>query len=218
MPEPTINLTALLPQVMPQVTGCPIPVAAHALRQAAIEFCERTRAWREVTTVSVTTNDGIIGAPAYATIHAIEYAQIGHTRLEPMAHVDVDNANLGLSGPPSHITQVSDNRLRLVPFAPCDLIVSAFLKPRQGTAYVAVVGGLPVDSYDVIPEFLYQSHGDVIAQGGLSRLLMRMGAKWANPQLAAYFRGEFLKRTDEVQARSVKGLQRTRLRSKTAWF
>ena len=32
-----------LPLILPRAPGCPEPIAFDAIRQAAIEFCERTR-------------------------------------------------------------------------------------------------------------------------------------------------------------------------------
>jgi hypothetical protein len=42
----TVNLTAWYDDVVPQVPGCPLPVALQKIRQAAITFCEMSRAWR----------------------------------------------------------------------------------------------------------------------------------------------------------------------------
>lgn len=41
----TVALTTLLPEVLPYVTDCPQLLATNAIRNAAIEFCERTRLW-----------------------------------------------------------------------------------------------------------------------------------------------------------------------------
>jgi len=41
-----VNIDAFYPYVLPHVLGCPNPVAVHHIRQAAIEFCNKTR-WHE---------------------------------------------------------------------------------------------------------------------------------------------------------------------------
>lgn len=43
---PTRAFTDLLPKVLPNVPGCPQPLAIQHIRDAAIRVCERTLAWR----------------------------------------------------------------------------------------------------------------------------------------------------------------------------
>jgi hypothetical protein len=117
----TIPLDRFLPLVMPHCPGAPEFVATRNLRLAAIEFCERTRCWRHLTTATITGDGQAIAAPAYAAIHLIEDAtwEDGQ-RLTPIQFSDVDEeaAANATDAPPAYITQAEYNTIRVIPRKP----------------------------------------------------------------------------------------------------
>jgi hypothetical protein len=42
-----VNWEDFLREVLPEVAGCPVQIAENAIRNAAIEFCNQSRVWRE---------------------------------------------------------------------------------------------------------------------------------------------------------------------------
>lgn len=216
MPAPTTHLKDVLPLVSPSVRTCPQMVQTLHLRQAAIEFCERTRCWRHVASQRLVANDAVLVTPPYATIHAIETAEIDGTPLVPIAYSDIGANDLLIEGSPAYVTQVQDDRLTVVPFAEGTLTLSLFLKPRQGRAFVS--DGLTAeDSLDRIPTFLYRQYAHVLAKGALASLLLLPDCEWTDPALAAQNRAEFLDRCAAGTVQSLKGRQRAPLRSKVGW-
>lgn len=218
MPAPTVPLRELLPLVLPHAMGCPEFVATFNLRLAAIEFCERTRAWRHLSTQTIAAEgDTVLVAPDYATIHKIEHADLDGTRLEPVAFTDVGPNKLAEGVNAMWITQVDPTGVKILPQQAGELTVSVFLKPRHGSDFTGSADGMS-DFYDVIPEFMAAQHGEVLAHGALSRLFAQPKADWFDPQLAAFYGSSFERRATSEATASLRGQQRAPVRTKTQWF
>lgn len=223
MALPTRPLKDFLSMVLPEVPYCPRPVAEQYLRLAAIEFCERTRCWRHVTTQDITAQDGAIVAPDYATIHEIETAEWGEgVELMPTQFSEIDadayGAEAGAAGPPRYITQVAANQIAVVPFDTGSLRLSLFLKPRSGSEF----GGDPndplQDKYNVVPEFMFIQHGDHIASGALARIMNLPDQTYTNPKMAAQHLARFERACDTKFSSNMRGQHRAKRRAKAHPF
>ena len=221
MPQPTINLSAFLPLVRPYAPGAAIPTITQALRLAAIDFCARTRCWRRKITVDVTRQDYPVIAPGYAEIHEIEHATFdGGYPLRNVPYNEVDPQDFDVEGVPTLITQVAPNEVALVPFMEGELTISVFLKPQQGVFHASTSGpgGTAENWYDSVPEFLLSQHGEAIAAGALSRLLVMPDQPFMNPELAVAMDGRFQRAIDANFAANVTGQQRARPRTRASFF
>lgn len=217
-----ISLRQFLPLVLPVAPECPEPVATFNLRLSAIEFCERTRCWRHVTTQTLTQNDSVVVAPDYATIHLFEQARMGGLELTPIAYTDLTQSELTAEGAPRHVTQVGDNRVSVIPYQDGDLTLSLFLKPRFGQDFTnsgdTPVPGLMQDYFDQVPDFLLHQHGETIAEGALARIFDQPAASYHNPARAQGHRARFNERAVHNFSQHLRGQQRSPVRTKTAWF
>lgn len=211
---PLNSLLSLVTQFAP---GCPDYTCTLNLRLAAIELCERTRCWRSLETVSHTAGDPAITIPAYATLHAIEHADLDGERLEPVAFTDMPANPADLGTIPRYITQHEPNVLSVMPDADGTLTVAMFLKPTMGDEW-QITGGEMVNSYDQVPEFIISQHGETIAEGALARIFAQPAMPWYDPGLATYFRQRFDDRAVSMVSSSVRGQQRAPVRTKTLWF
>lgn len=222
MPLATRPLSDFLPLVLPNAAGCPNLVALQYLRLAAIEWCERTRAWREMVTTTVAMQGETIVAPDYATIFEIERAEftpdggsqayeVCPTQFTSHTFDDMDEARD--AGPPRYITQASPNTVRLIPYMDGLLTMSLFLKPRSGTEY----GSTPInplhDTMNVVPEHLFIQSAEAIAEGALARLLFIRNAEWFDPKQGMSYRASFDKRCDVSFRSEIRGQQRAAIRS-----
>lgn len=215
----TIQLDRFLPLVSPHCPGAPEFTVTRNLRLAAIEFCERTRCWRHLTTVAITTDGQAIAAPAYAAIHLIERATWEDgTDLDPVQFSDVDEqaATEATGTPPRYITQAEYNTVRVLPPQTTgDLSLSLFLKPVNGEQFApAPVGGGTRDALDVVPEFLWTMHAEPIASGAVARILMQPEKPWTNPSLAAVHMQRFETAMDTHFAASLRGQHRAPVRTR----
>lgn len=213
----TISLTKFLPLVLPHVPECPQAIATFNLRLAAIEFCERTRCWRHLTSVAIAKDGRAISAPIYAAIHQIESAVFDtDLPLEPIQYSDVDEASFAeqAGSQPRYITQAQYNTVRVLPFKEGTLKLSLFLKPVNGSEMWTDTDGIVTDSYDAVPEFIYKMHAEHIACGALTRLMAQPNKPWSNPQLAGVYGQKFEGAMDNFFSANMTGQQRAPRRTR----
>lgn len=219
-----VRLSEFLPYVLPNAPGAPEVVAEKYVRMAAIEFCERTRCWRKITNVELTDESTVaLVAPAYAAIHAIEYASfssetMAKTPLTPTQYSDLADrhrSDLESGGAPRYITQVNPNSVTVFPLAAGSLEVSLFLKPRMGQSFEAGTPDDPiVDVYNQAPGFLLTQWGEAIACGALSKILMQPQTRWHDPNRAAAYLQKFERACDSHFSAGVIGQQRAPRRTR----
>ena len=211
------RLQTLFPLILPKAPGCPGVTAAQQARLAAIEFCERSRCWREITTVTVdAAGEAALVAPPEAAIFEIEQAEANGAPLLPTQHTRIHDLP---AGAPAYITQVNPNAITVFPtLGPVDVRLSLFLKPTLLDEF----GTDPTDPlfnrYDVVPDWLLTQHGHRIADGALGRILAIPGEPWTDLQRAAYHAGLFEEACTSNFRQQIRGQQRARRRSSFQGF
>lgn len=204
------SLDAFAPSVNQYAPGCPDMTLYFGLRQAAIEFCERTRLWRfdDEFAVSVDDSEGII-APNGADIHEIEAVFFDGQELEPKSTSWLDGNMRGwrdgkLSGVPHYFTQTETNTIRLVPFMAGTVGLHVWLKPSQDAK--------------LLPDWMVDQHRETIAHGALSRILLMPSQTFTNPELAMVFSNKFQSKLDRLSATGFAGQQRAQTRTRATFY
>lgn len=201
--------------VLPYAPSCPEPVAIQYVRQASIDFCQRTRFWRSVDEFDVAGDTTeILAVPGQASLFEIEKAWFQPTsesrwlELRKLPYAEIDQALLDQEANtytvPNVISQIDYNTVTLVPRASGKLRISMFLSP----------------SYDAsaCPENLYSNYASTIADGALSEILMLPDQPFTNPNLAALKAGVFNAECDRNFALNVRGQQRAPARAKSSFM
>lgn len=218
---PTTKLSALLPLILPHARECPEPYALQCARLAAIEFCERTRCWRHVTSVAMTENHTAVVAPQYSTIHEFEEVTFDGNQLTPTQFTDAEPEEmLGIASAdaPRWVTQIAPGEIAVYPFRAGTLRIAAFLKPRHGQLFGTDPTDPLFDAYDVIPEFLFIQHASALAAGALMNIMVTPDEPFTNFKLATAYAAKFNGACDASFSSSMRGQQRARLRTKQEWF
>jgi hypothetical protein len=201
-------LDDLLPSILPYAPSCAAPTAYFGIRQAAIEFCERTRLWKfEDEFEVVETDDDQLLAPADAVIHEIDEVRFDDIPLEPKTTQWLDEQCSGWredTGTPSYLTQLEPNILRLVPRGTGTVNLSVWLKPSQDA--------------DELPDFIVDQHRETIAHGALARILLIPNQSFSNPNMAAAFAQMFQAKLDALSAKGYTGQQRAPMRTKATFY
>jgi hypothetical protein len=204
------SLDEFLQHINIYAPGCAVPTAHFGIRQAAIEFCERTRLWRFEDYFEVPGADAeSIFAPANSVVHKIEAAWFDGQKLEPKtvdwldAHCDGWRDG-SLTGQPKYITQTEPNTLRIVPAAPGTVSLSLFLKPSQDA--------------DELPDFMADQYRTVIANGALSYILVIPNQSFTNMDMANGFGATFQAKLAELSREGSTGQQRARTRTRGTFF
>lgn len=190
--------------------GCPDPTMYFGVRQAAIEFCERTRLWRYEDDFTVSADDAeVISAPNGAEIHEIEAVFFNGQELEPKATSWLDVHMRGwrageLSGLPKYFTQAEPDTIRLVPQEAGKVNVSVWLKPAQNA--------------DALPDWIVDQHRETISHGALSRILLIPNQAFTNPELGMVFAASFGRKLDEICHKGFTGQQRAPKRTRATFY
>ncbi|MPZ36678.1 MAG: hypothetical protein GEU95_01225 [Rhizobiales bacterium] len=173
------DLELILPRVMEKAAACPEPTALRHIRDAAIEFCRRTRVWREQDTFEITTEgcEGLapfLGTQIYEISHAaFTNDDCGDRPLDPVTMDWLDKERprwRDQEGTPRYITQSNPNTVRITPKAEGSLRLELILLPAIDT--------------DQLPDILIDTYACEIADGAIAKVLM-LPADWGNPGLAA---------------------------------
>lgn len=214
-------IAELLPYILPAVPQVPRPFAEFKARKAVIEFCERTRCWRQIVTVNVTANNAMIIAPPNSTIHEFEEATLNGRELTPTQFTElavVELTGMEDSAQAKYVTQIAPGQVAVWPFETGVLRVSCFLKPRHGQS----IGGDPdnplADDYNVLPSFMVAQYATALAAGALSRIFETRGQSFYDPALAGKHRAEFEQACDRHFGSNMRGQQRAPIRVKPRWI
>jgi hypothetical protein len=187
----TVRLDAWENIISQQVNGAPLPAMIDAVRDACIEFCQKTK-------VDLRTVDGI---EYLATSPEVTLPDSGNTVpwmaseiqcqgyiWKPITIAEAKNKLGGrwLTDRAMSLDQVggfvsqSPGAVRLVPSPSVDLTLSAevIYQPRRNSTDVAW--------------FLYEYYADVIGYGAVARLHAHSAAGYAQPERADAYRQMFL--------------------------
>lgn len=206
------ELDAFLPNIRLYAPGVADPTAYFAIRQAAIEFCERTRAWRFDDEFNITVDDaeGLL-APSGAVVHDIEGVWFDGTKLKPKTPGQLDtlvpawrSGATKSESKPKYVTQTAPNTIVLVPFQPGRVKLSIFLKPAQDA--------------DELPDFLADQHREAIAWGALGRILLIPNQSFTNPDMGAAFGQAFQQKLDGKSTLGFTGQQRAPVRTRASFL
>lgn len=206
------SLDEFLPNIRMYAPGVADPTAYFAIRQAAIDFCERTRAWRFEDEFAVQADDyeGLL-APANAVIHEIEEVWFDGNKLARKTPAQLDallpdwrSGGAKPTGLPSYVTQTEQNTITLVPFGTGSVKLSLFLKPAQDA--------------DELPDFIADQHRETIAWGALARILLIPNQSFTNPEMGAAFGQAFQGKLDGKSTLGITGQQRAPVRTKASFI
>lgn len=208
------DLDLLIPRVQVACASAPEPVIIRALRDAAIEFCRRTRIWRESDEFDLST-EGCEGLAPYAgtQIYEISAAKFfsddedeGGVPLVPVTMDWLDRERprwRSEEAPPTWITQTAPNMVRIAPKAEGRLRLELIL--------------LPAEDAIELPDVLVDTYARTIADGALGTILLLPG-DFANPQLGAYHAGLFDQAIGRYGASVPRGQQRAPRRTRPSSF
>lgn len=205
------SLDEFLKSINQYAPGCATPTAHFGIRQAAIEFCERTRLWRYEDEFIVTAAEAEgITTPTGSVLQDIECVTFnGGAPLMPKTVQWLDTNEPGwrkgiITGTPQYVTQIEPNTIRLVPGEAGTVNIGVWLKPAQDC--------------DELPDFLADQYRETIAHGALGRILLMPNQSFTNGTLAAAFLANFEAKLSALSGKGTTGQQRARVRTKASFY
>lgn len=207
-----VAITLFVPEVKPYLRGCPEVMAIAHIRHAAIEFCEKSRYWRE----NLTPFNSVAGTASYtltpptdALIWDVISVRHNGKDLSPAFEDDIDATSSSdwrsrtATDAESWFAGERDN-IRLVP-APSS----------SGTANIeARVVVKPSRTTTNLPKQLYDNYLENIAAGAKARLMAMVDVEWSNPTMVNYHENIFMSGVTKATTEAAKGYNRARLRTR----
>lgn len=207
--------TSFFDEVLPELPGAPLQaLVKNAIRNAAIEFCDRTWVYRvehEPLAAEANVPDYELEPPTKTALVKVHRAWYEKKEIFPKTPQDL----AGLFshwptaiGTPLYFTQRSPDVLLLVPMP------SASLQDAI-TAEIAVK---PTRASTGISTDLFEKYLEEIAYGAKARLFAMSKKPWSDVKLAAYNLAKFDECIGKVKVQAVKGHTRARLRVKPHFY
>jgi len=203
--------SVFLNDVMPEVPGCTIEIATHAIKNSCIEFCEKSliiQRDHDPVTVVAGIVDYDFEPPTGMLVTRIMKAWHKTLVLTPLAPDDVEFAevyNRLFNGAnvdrkdPQYILQKDERTFSLYGI-PATTVANGL------TMRVALK---PSRSATTVDDVLYEDYAEVIAAGAKARLMMSAGKPYTNPQIAAVQLDMFRQGTNVARQRATRGYVRS---------
>lgn len=202
----TLAFSTVTARVLPYVTGCPIPVVEIAIREAAIDFCERTHAWREdltaINVVDGTSSYALAPAMPVATGEVVTPLVVKYDSavLTPLDSITVrvmypDHPDAVNKSPSQYYQFTEQQTINLVPVPDASI--------TGGLEIFAAIR--PLRSATGMDLAVLTKWGWVVEAGALHRLCVMPGKNWSNPKLAEFFGRRFMSGCNTTNAEARKG-------------
>jgi hypothetical protein len=197
--------------VLPEVQGCSDPMAEQAIRDAAVEFCQRSMVWvysADPQSVIAGRSNYDVETPAGASLVQIKSVQVTN-QMEPLDPLSTDQLDLMIpnwdteTGTPKAYTQQEDAEFIIAP-VPDETIKNGLrimltLQPsRASTGY---------------PDWINNKYQECVLAGAKSRLMMKQGTHWYNPNQGMAYKAEFDLGIAKAKESSTLSFVRTALRT-----
>jgi len=181
--------------VQPHVPGCPEVVIDNHIRDAAIDFCERSEVWTYRTPAEQTVDgvsDYFVGIPGGAALENVVSVHVDGLLLSRVSELHSNNNPTAPKGMPRHYSLFEDQEVRFFP-----------TPDRAYTLYATVVLK-PAPSSSGVEDFIFKAHGRNIACGAIASLTVTPGKEWTNLELAAYYKTKFFQGADDAKGRDTR--------------
>lgn len=205
---PNRAFISLAERLASSAPGCPKPVLVQHIRDAAIDVCERTLAWRYVQPELVLTPgvaDYPYDVPSESEVHAILAASVNGTHITP---ITLEQAHsIFPTWPDMDVSQRANPRFILQ--LDVDNFAVAPVPDASQTYKIKMILALkPLRTASGMDKTAFDDLEDPIMHGALQTLLVLPNKPWSDRELAAYHAKQYLARIVERRARANLGAGR----------
>lgn len=200
------NLSAFLPFVLPEVPGCPGPLAEQRVLTACIDFCERTNYWRyESDPMPMEADldeyevDIPSGSQLVTIIDPINFngKKIYSTTKEQLDKNENDDWQDKQGDTPNSYYNKSLGVFRPVPYP--ETTISDAIKLDLALK--------PLPTATTVEDFLFNEFFQTIADGALAKLFALPKKAWSDPSLSVYHAGMFDDAVSEATTKAKSGFK-----------
>jgi len=206
-------LSAWEVEILPDIPNLPRPALENAVRNACIEFCERTLLWTEDLTritVAADTREYDLTEPSGATIICIDdvkYKQNGQddSQFVTLDPVSENQRNLQDSGSWKYRESTNPSGYYALPDNPTEILLYNIPTVASTSGLLVKVCLRPARDCTTVQDFIYKSHFKTIGLGTKADLFARKGQKWFDAKTALGFEARFNNACDNAMLLKVTG-------------
>lgn len=205
---------AFLSRVLIEVPGCADISATQAVKDACIEFCEKSLVVtrdHDPITVAAGVVDYELEPPSGYLVVKVMQAWLENNKLDPVAPDVVRDAAVynrlfgSYQAAPSTPTRFLQKEERTISLWP--------LPDKQYTNGLTLRVALkPTRASTSVEDVVFEDYAEAIASGALSRLLVSVGKAYTNVQAAAVHKALFMQGINAARQRASHGHTRANLR------
>lgn len=202
----SVTFDKFLPEVMPECSGVPEPVAINAIRNACFDFCRQSLFWTvTLDPVAYTANvaEYDVDAPSGAVPVMVMNLVLDDSRT--VTSYSLDNVAAVLpswrtaTGPIAGFMQPSNDVIRFVPI------------PSTSGVFVPTVAYAPERDATTVESSIYTLYLETIKYGALAKLKAMPGQPWSDPAAAMQYDRLFSKGIGDATIARTRGNGRTSL-------
>lgn len=184
-----IAITSWLPDVLPSLPGCPEPSVIRAIRDAAIEFCNRSLIWRhEMEPIPVVKGIGDYELDVPRDANIAGFIRVRHSdRVRPLelrTSDELDDMSPGWRtayGTPQFFVQ----------HGKYGILLDRLPAETKRNVLSATIALKPSSAATTLPDVLYTDWKDQITDGARERLMVDVNRQWSDPARAEQSRMNF---------------------------
>jgi hypothetical protein len=205
-------LSDWIPQVQPYLPNCPRAVMIVAIRQSAIDFCQKSMFWRMEMEPLIT----VAGIREYELDFPPETIVVSVRAMtydgRPIKEKDIDE----LDACRSHWRTDQGTPDAFVYRDPATVLLSK--EPQESVELAATLALKPTQTALTCGDILFDEYMNGIAAGAIAQLMLQPGKPWTQPQLAATFGASYTADVEQARVRATTGYGRRVVRRSRAYF
>ena len=200
--------SAFYPDLLPEIPSAPLPIVDQWLRNAAIEFCERSKAWVvDLALIDAVANQMSYALGLAADTELVEIITVwfANKKITPESPRFLEQTFAdwpAKTGTPLYYTQQDAGSILLVP-AP-DAAATGAIKIKA-----AVKPGLAATG---IEDWIFSQWRQGLVAGAKAKLFAMNGTPWASPDHVAFNLALFEATIEQATDKAANGLVRSRPR------
>lgn len=214
------------PEILPDIPTVPRPALENAVRNACIDFCERTHLWTQDLDridVEADTREYALTEPSGAEIILIDdvkYKQDGadDDQFTTLAPVSENQKNLQDSGSWKYRDSASPSGYYALPDNPTEILLYNIPTVASAEGLLVKVVLRPSRDCTTVQDFIYKSHFKTIGLGAKADLFARKGQAWHDPNMAMGFENRFINACNDAMVLKMTGATKRETRVQMRQF
>lgn len=198
----TILFDDFLPEIMPEVAGCPEAVAINAVRNTCVEFCQGTDIWPNVLTIPVIANASLVALtpPPGTDISNVLVTLFDNRVIRVESEEDLDKCYPGW-----RVATSIQPTVFVVDRASTPISLRLYPIPTVAGTITVSVSLKPSPSSTGVGDIIYRDYHRAIAFGAKSELMGMFGMPWANDIAAMRHTDKFRSAMTDARISVIKG-------------